>query len=94
MKKIMETTLCPDYNQDIDGNIYTYDEYSEAEYGDEWDGDVCGYLENFNWPGDPDDIQIRKADECDITICECHEDAYLVITDDSCYIGMYWPVEA
>lgn len=46
MKKIMYAGISPDFNSDQSGRIYRWTESSEAECGNEWNGDVRGYIEN------------------------------------------------
>ena len=50
MKKIMYAILNTNGATDADGNNAEYQlgEINEAEYGREWNGDVAGYVANFD----------------------------------------------
>lgn len=59
MKKIMYAGLTVDTTQD--STIYRTTEISEAEYGEEWDGDVEGYI--YNAAEDVDRIEVYNVDD-------------------------------
>lgn len=88
MKKIM--TACLDRDCNADKEVYGYAEVSEADYGDEWDGDVLGYIKNADWY-DSDIDEIISADE--LTIYNQPENAYVVAREGH-ISSMFWAVEA
>ena len=50
MKKIIYATLVPTMTMNENGEYceFSYNEASEAEYGEEWNGNVIGYVENLD----------------------------------------------
>lgn len=50
MKKILTATLSANGTTDKNGRLCEWDwaESSEVEYGNEWDGDVFGYVNNLD----------------------------------------------
>lgn len=88
MKKIM--TACLDRDCNANEEAYGYYEVSEADYGDEWDGDVIGYIKNADWY-DSDIDKIISANE--LTIYNQPESAYVVAREGH-ISSMFWAVEA
>ncbi|MDO4317219.1 MAG: hypothetical protein Q4C48_03325 [Lachnospiraceae bacterium] len=64
-KKIMMARLAPTQEEPI---AYQVGEINEAEYGEEWDGNVFGYVRNAieDW----DDAELVKYSESNITVYE------------------------
>lgn len=55
MKKIMSASLIPENSYDIESGLpleWKMAEVHEEEYGESWDGDVRGYVENLDLPDD------------------------------------------
>lgn len=52
MKKIMSAKIIPTSTIDMQGRTveFALGESSEAEYGEEWEGNVQGYVENLDLP--------------------------------------------
>lgn len=70
-------------------------EYTEAEYGREWDGDVCGYLKNAD-SFDSDTCEIRPLDSCGFNISNIPSvDAFnfCVLVVDGAPCELYWAEE-
>lgn len=84
MKKIMYARLQKGF---CDEAGYHYTECYEAEYGEEWGGDVKGYIENLDIDFD---YEIAPADN--FTIHEIPEDALVVVIDGE-PLEMWWAEE-
>lgn len=58
-KKIFSASLVPNMTMKMEGNYCEYEwiEKNEEEYGEQWNGDVQGYVENLDGFGDEFEIK-------------------------------------
>lgn len=94
MKKIMVANISSDGTKDINGNdvVFFYDEADEAPMGDEWDGNVSGYVDNYI-----DTCRDNTGEELHIvegvSVRDVPYDSIVLSTDDGYPRWVFWAVD-